>query len=58
MVPPGRSELNPAVNAIQALVAVRSAGRWEIAHFQNTPAQFHGRTDLPDALTTELQQLL
>lgn len=58
MVPPGRSELNPAVNAIQTLVAVRSAGRWKIAHFQNTPAQFHGRPDLADALTNELRQLL
>jgi len=58
MVPPGRSELNPAANAIQALVAVRSAGGWKIAHFQNTPAQFHGRPDLADALTTELRQLL
>jgi len=58
MVPPGRSELNPAVNAIQALVAVRSAGGWKIAHFQNTPAQFHGRPDLADALTNELRQLL
>src|SRR5215213_2117610 len=39
MVPPGQSDLNPDVNAIQSLVATRNDGRWLIALFQNTPAQ-------------------
>lgn len=58
MVPPGQTELDPAVNAIQSLVAVKRDGQWRIALFQNTPAQFHGRPDLSEALTEELRQLL
>jgi uncharacterized protein (TIGR02246 family) len=58
MVPPGQSDINPAVNAIQTLVAVRRNGTWSIALFQNTPAQFHGRPVLVQQLTEELRQLL
>jgi uncharacterized protein (TIGR02246 family) len=58
MVPPGKSELDPAVNTIQTLIAVRAAGNWRIALFQSTPAQFHGRPELAQALTEELRQLL
>src|SRR5215831_10516246 len=31
MVPPGKSDLNPNVNAIQTLVALRQANRWYVA---------------------------
>jgi uncharacterized protein (TIGR02246 family) len=58
MVPPGQSDLNPAVNAVQTLVAAKHDGRWRIALFQNTPAQFHGRPELAQQLTEELRQLL
>jgi uncharacterized protein (TIGR02246 family) len=58
MVPPGQSDLNPAVNAIQSLVAVKRAGNWRIALFQNTPAQFHGRPQLVEQMTAELRQVL
>jgi len=58
MVPPGQSELNPNVNAIQSLVAARHGGRWLIALFQNPPAQFHGRPELAQQLTEDLRQLL
>jgi uncharacterized protein (TIGR02246 family) len=58
MVPPGQSGLNPAVNTIQSLVAVKRAGQWRVALYQNTPAQFHGRPDLAQQLTEELRQLL
>lgn len=58
MVPPGQSDINPAVNAMQTLVAVNRAGEWRIALLQNTPAQFHGRPEMADALTQELRQLL
>ena len=58
MAPPGKSDLNPAVNAIQSLVAARHAGQWLIALFQNTPAQFHGRPELAQQLTDELRELL
>ena len=57
MVPPGGSDLNPAVNAVQSLVAVKAAGTWRIALFQNTPAQFHGRPELVQQLTEALRQL-
>jgi uncharacterized protein (TIGR02246 family) len=58
MVPPGKSDINPATNAIQSLVAARQGSQWRIALFQNTPAQFHGRPELAEALTRELQELL
>jgi uncharacterized protein (TIGR02246 family) len=55
MVPRGKAELNPAVNAVQTLTAIRGASGWSIAHFQNTPAAFHGRPELAQQLTAELQ---
>lgn len=58
MVSPGQSDINPAVNAIQTLVAARRDGTWSIALFQNTPAQFHGRPELVQQMTEELRQLL
>ena len=58
MVPPGGSDINPAVNALQTIVAVKREGMWRIALFQNTPAQFHGRPELAQQLTEELRQLL
>jgi uncharacterized protein (TIGR02246 family) len=58
MVPPEQSDINPAVNAMQTIVAVNHDGEWRIALLQNTPAQFHGRPELADALTRELRQLL
>lgn len=58
MVPPGQSKINPAVNAIQTLVATRQDGTWRVAHLQSTPAQFHGRPELVEQLTEELQQLV
>lgn len=58
MVPPGHSDLNPAVNAHQTLVATKRDGQWRIVLFQNTPAQFHGRPGLVQQLTEELRQLL
>lgn len=58
MVPPGQSDINPAVNAIQTLMAVRRDDTWSISLFQNTPAQFHGRPDLVQQMTDELRQLI
>ncbi len=56
-IPPGESDLDPALNAIQSLVAVKQAGRWVIALFQNTPAAFQRRPDLRQQLTEELREL-
>jgi uncharacterized protein (TIGR02246 family) len=58
MIPSGKSDLNPAVNAIQILVATKQANQWRITLLQSTPAQFHGRPDLSEALTAELRELL
>jgi uncharacterized protein (TIGR02246 family) len=58
MIPPGATDINPAVNAIQSLVAVKEAGEWRIALFHNTPAAFHGRPEASAALTEELRQLV
>lgn len=58
IVPAGASDLNPALNATQTLLARREAGDWKIVLFQNTPAQFHGRPDLAEQLTGELRQAL
>lgn len=58
MVPLGQSELNPSVNTLQTLIAVKRDGQWRIVLFQNTPAQFHGRPDLVQQMTGELRQLL
>jgi uncharacterized protein (TIGR02246 family) len=59
MVPPGKSDIDPTLNAVQSLVASRSLdGEWRIALFQTTPAQFHGRPELVQQLTDELRQLI
>jgi uncharacterized protein (TIGR02246 family) len=58
MVPPGQSDINPEVNAVQTLVAVKQQNKWSIALFQNTPAAFHGRPELSERLTEELRQAL
>ncbi len=54
MVPPGQTELNPNVNALQTMIAVND-GEWRITVFQNTPAQFHGRPELVEQMTAELR---
>jgi uncharacterized protein (TIGR02246 family) len=58
LLPRGQSDINPAANAIQLLVATQQDGMWRIVHYQNTPAQFHGRPDLAEALTNELRAQL
>lgn len=58
MVPPGASEIMPERNSIQTVVACRSGDDWSVALFQTTPAQFHGRPELSQALTAELSLAL
>ncbi len=58
MVPPGDDDINPAVNAIQTLVASKKRGQWRIELFQNTPAAYHGRPEAIAALTAELRAAL
>jgi uncharacterized protein (TIGR02246 family) len=58
MVPPGKTDIEPKVNTHHTVVAARRDGRWQIALYQNTPAQFHGRPDLVEQMTAELRELL
>jgi uncharacterized protein (TIGR02246 family) len=58
MVPHGKSDLDPNLNTHHTLIAVKSEDKWRIVLFQNTPAQFHGRPELVQKMTEELQQLL
>lgn len=58
MIPPGKSDIEPAVNAQQTLVAVKKDYGWCVELFQNTPAQFHGRPELVKEMTEELRQLI
>ena len=58
MVPPDKVDIDPEVNAVQTMVAVRTSGAWKIALFQNTPAAFHDRPDAAKKLTEELRAAL
>jgi uncharacterized protein (TIGR02246 family) len=58
LIPPGQQDINPALNAIQTLVAVRHDGNWRVEMYHNTPAAFHGRRDMSEALTAELRAVL
>ena len=58
MVPPGEKKGKPERNAVQSLIAVKENASWKIALFQNTPAQYHGRPEVSQALTNELNALV
>jgi uncharacterized protein (TIGR02246 family) len=55
LIPPGQTTINSDTNSHQTVVAERRDGRWQVVLFQNTPAQFHGRPELVDEMTRELQ---
>jgi uncharacterized protein (TIGR02246 family) len=57
MIPAGETKINPAINAVQTLLAVNRDSRWHIDLFQNTPAQFHGNPVLFKSLSDELNEL-
>ncbi|HTD04440.1 SgcJ/EcaC family oxidoreductase [Undibacterium sp.] len=54
MAPAGKSELEPALNAVQTVIAHRRDGHWRISQLQNTPAAMHGRPELVQQMTAEL----
>lgn len=58
MVPPGQTDIESKVNTLQTLVAIKREDKWQIALYQNTPAQFHGRPELVEQFTEELRGLL
>jgi uncharacterized protein (TIGR02246 family) len=55
IVPPGRDDVDPELNAAQTLLAERAGGRWRVVQLQNTPAPYHGRPEAVEALTAELR---
>ena len=56
MVPPGAADLNPALNALQTVVASKRDGVWQAEIMQTTPAQLHGRPEEVERMTEELRQ--
>lgn len=58
MIPPGGEDINPAVNAIQTIVARKESGIWVIDQLQNTPAAYHGRPELSESLSAELRKAI
>ena len=55
LVPAGQGVINAETNSHQTVVAESQDGQWRIVLFQNTPAQFHGRPELVEDMTRELQ---
>jgi uncharacterized protein (TIGR02246 family) len=58
VVPAGKDDINPDLNAVQSVVAQLRNDAWQIVLYQNTPAAFHERPELADALTAELRREL
>lgn len=55
LIPPEKDDIDPALNAVQSMIAVQKGGSWKVALFQNTPAALHQRPDLAKQLTEELR---
>jgi uncharacterized protein (TIGR02246 family) len=55
MIPPGKNEINPDLNAIQTIVTKKINSEFKIVLLQNTPAAFHGRPEAKEKLTNELK---
>jgi len=58
IVPHGQADLDPSLNSVQTLIAVKHHQGWRVALYHNTPAAFHGRPEAVRALTDELRQRL
>ena len=58
MVPPGATDLNPSLNAIQTFVASSDGARWRVQALHSTPAAFHDRPEARQRLTEELRDVL
>jgi uncharacterized protein (TIGR02246 family) len=56
MVPAGAMDINPALNALQTVVAGKREGGWQVELMQTTPAQFHGRPEEVERMTEELRR--
>jgi len=58
MIPRGKNDIMPEVNAVQSMVAVKTNDHWRVALFQNTPAAYHGQPEASERLTQELREEL
>ena len=58
MIPPNSDDINPALNTIHTLVAVKHAKGWRATPFQSTPAAWHGRPQDSAELTEELRDVM
>ncbi|MGW4896563.1 SgcJ/EcaC family oxidoreductase [Kitasatospora sp. NPDC004240] len=58
LVPDDGEDLDPALNALQTVIAVNAGAGWRIALLQNTPAAYHQRPDLAKELTEELRAVI
>ena len=58
MIPPNSDDIDPALNTIHTLVAVKHAKGWQAALFQSTPAAWHGRPQDSAELTEELRDVM
>ena len=58
MIPSGKTDINPAFNAIQCLTAVRNVNDWKITLLQNTPLALHGQDGLKDKITADLRRVI
>lgn len=58
LIPAGKDDIEPKLNAVQSMTAVRKGGSWKVAHFHNTPASFDQHPELAQKLTEELRARL
>ena len=53
----GQTDIEPERNSVHTLVAMKgNDGKWRLAAFQNTRAQYIGRPDMSNELTEELRK--
>jgi uncharacterized protein (TIGR02246 family) len=53
----GQTDIEPERNSVHTLVAMKgNDGKWRLAAFQNTRAQYIGRPDMSNKLTEELRK--
>ena len=55
LIPAGKNDIDPALNAVQSMVAVQKSATWKIALFHNTPAKLDMRPELAKQLTEQLR---
>jgi uncharacterized protein (TIGR02246 family) len=57
MLPPGSAKIKPELNTVHTLVAAHQGNHWRVELLQSTPAALHGRPEVREQLTAELQEI-